>query len=332
MGNTPNIAIVTTLRNAGRMLDSFIAYHLAVGFSHIFLFFDDPTDPDLPRMRAHPAITAVAHDEALREAWKSLSQYEAQRAFIDCEVMARQVLNAELAMGLARARGFDWLLHIDSDELFYSPHQSVPAHFAALEGQSFDTMNYPNFESVPERVDIGDAFREVDLFKPPAHLAQFSPAATRLVQATPQLLPNFFHFYASGKSAVRLAAQDMRPMGVHDFIRADGTYPGTRSTRHFILHYACCGFENFWTKYVTLGRFPDTWWNTYDIAASIGPFHLQARDIVATGDRDAARAFYRQRLAIEDGKHVGALMAAGVLQRILEPRRILGAAAAPPPR
>lgn len=326
MANTPNIAIVTTLRNAGRMLDSFIAYHLAIGFSHIFLFFDDPADPDLPRMRAHPSVTAFAHNESLRESWKALSQYETQGAFIDREVMARQVLNAELAMGKARDMSFDWLLHIDSDELFYSPHQSATEHFASLSGQNFDTMNYPNFEAVPEQDDIGDVFREIDLFKPPAHLTRFSPAAIRLLQATPQLLPNFFHFYASGKSAVRLAAKDMRPMGVHDFIRADGHYPGTRSTRHFILHYACCGFENFWTKYVTLGRFPDQWWNAYDIVVSIGPFHLQARDVVAKGDRDAAKAFYRQRLAIEDDKKVSALVAAGILQRISEPKRILAAA------
>src|SRR3954468_11997920 len=104
-------AIVTTLKNAGAVLDSFIAYHLAVGFEHIFLFFDDAADPDLPRAAANLRVTAIAHDAALRERWRALPQYAEQARFIDSEVMARQVLNVELAMQLARERGFDWLLH-----------------------------------------------------------------------------------------------------------------------------------------------------------------------------------------------------------------------------
>ena len=65
-------AIVTTLRNAGKSLDSFIAYHLACGFSRLFLFFDDPLDPDLPRVAGHPAITAIPYDAALRRGWENL--------------------------------------------------------------------------------------------------------------------------------------------------------------------------------------------------------------------------------------------------------------------
>ena len=40
--------------------------------------------------------------------------------------MARQVLNAALpAMELAREKNLAWLLHLDADELFYSPGQSA---------------------------------------------------------------------------------------------------------------------------------------------------------------------------------------------------------------
>ena len=48
---TVRAAIVTTLRNADAVLDDFIAHHLAAGFEHIFLFFDDPRDPGLERAR-----------------------------------------------------------------------------------------------------------------------------------------------------------------------------------------------------------------------------------------------------------------------------------------
>ena len=320
-------AIVTTMRNAGRVLDSFVAYHLAIGFSHLYLIFDDPHDPDLARIGTHPAVTAIAHDSALRQSWRGLPRYAEQAEFIDKEVMARQVLNVELAMGLAREAGYGWLLHIDADELFYAPQQSAAEHFAAVDRQSFDTVRYLNFEAVPERDDIDDFFREVDLFKVPPSLAQVpvAPATARLVQATPQLLPNFFHFYSIGKSAVRLSAMTMHPIGVHDFIRSNGDYPGTLNQQNFILHYPCCGFESLWTKYVTLGRFPDRWWKKYDIAAAIGPFHLQARDVVATGDKEAAKHFYRTRVAVEGRTKADALIAAGLLRRITGPKTILGA-------
>jgi len=99
--------IATTLKNAEHVLDSFIAYHLAIGFEHIFLFFDDPADPGLRRAAAYPRVTAIAHDAALRERWRALPQYGEQAPFVDREVMARQVLNVELAMRLAREGGFD---------------------------------------------------------------------------------------------------------------------------------------------------------------------------------------------------------------------------------
>ena len=63
------IAIVTTLRDAGPMLDSFVTYHLRNGFARLYLFFDDPADPDLARLAGHPMVSAIAHDEVLRERW-----------------------------------------------------------------------------------------------------------------------------------------------------------------------------------------------------------------------------------------------------------------------
>ena len=321
-------AIVTTLKNAGNVLDSFIAYHLAIGFAHLFLFFDDPADPDFLRAAAHPAVTAIAHDATLREHWRRLPQYAEQAPFIDREVMARQVLNIALAMELARERGFDWLLNVDSDELFFSPDESAADHFDALSKQPVETIVYLNYEAMPERDEIDDFFREVDLFKVPPELNRrpITADVVRAVKATPQFNPDFFHFYGAGKSAVRLSAPGMQPNGVHSFVRRSGQWQAAESRRQTILHYACCGFGAFWTKYVTLGRFSDQWWEKYDIAASIGRFHLDARDIVASGNRDAARAFYRQRVAMEDKQRVEALIKLGVLARFPQPRQILEAA------
>jgi hypothetical protein len=325
--------LVCTLRNAGKSLDSFIAWHLAAGFSRLFLFFDDPADPDMSRIAANPAITIIPHDEALRRAWLKLPEYQSFGPFAGSEVMARQVLNAALAMELARARGLAWLLHIDADELFFSPGPyssgpSVPTHFHWADAQKANAIKYWNYEAVPETMAIDDAFRQVDLFKIPPVLkpGPTTKAGLDLLAATPQLQPGRFHFYSNGKAAVRLAAPGMRPRSVHDFDDPVSPTPGLQSGTHFILHYACCGFENFWEKYVTLGGFADKWFGKTDIRAATGSsLHLEARDVVASGERERAREFYRRRIAIEDTELCEALIRHGVLTRFDQPRRMLEA-------
>ena len=327
-----NAAIVTTARNAGEMINSFVAYHLAIGFARLFIFFDDPADPDLPCLAAHPQITAIAHDGALRREWETLPEYAEHRAFLDSEVMARQVLNAGIAMKRARDMGLDWLLHIDADELFFSPNQSVAEHLAGAGAERADTAQYPNFEAVPETADIADAFREVDLFKIPPALnpGPFTDEGVELLRATPQLPQGlFFHFYSNGKSAVRLGAAAARPNGVHRFCHGTRETVTARNCDAYILHYACSGVESYWQKYRTLGHFADRWLEKDDIRQAIGPLHLDARDVVATGDRDAALAFYRQRIAIEDRGRADALIGHGVLLRIAQPRMLLERLRAP---
>jgi hypothetical protein len=320
-----NAAIVTTLRGAGLMIDSFVAYHVACGFDRLFLFFDDPGDPDFVRFSAHPGVTAVACNAALKQQWMGLPEYEALSPFITSEVMVRQALNAALAMAWARQEGLGWLLHIDIDELFILPRQSVAQHFAVCDDRAPDAIRYMNFEALPERIDIKDPFREVDLFKIPTALnpgPDFSEGLD-LLRETPQLPKRRFHLYSNGKSAVRLTSPDMRPMGVHGFVHRTAPAPSLVSEEGFILHYPNCGFEAFCRKYEMLGRFADKWMGDTDIVSAIGPFHLEARDVVASGDREAALAFYRQRVAMEDAQKVERLIAYRVLRRIQRPRKML---------
>jgi hypothetical protein len=320
-------AIVTTLRDAGSMLESFVAYHLGAGFAHLFLFFDDPADPDLARFARHPKVTAIAHDNRLRESWTTLPEYPGLAGFIDSEVMARQTLNAALAIDMARDKGFDCLLHIDVDELFFPIKLPVPEHFFEALSQPYDALYYENLEAVPEKPDIKDPFLEVDLFKLSSEAGPDNEAVRRILAVTPQIPPRRFHFYANGKSAGRLAAPALRPDGVHRFGGTDVRRGWSADA--YILHYACCGFDSFWRKYALLGAFADSWLDSIDIRSSIGPLHLDARDVVARGDRDAALAFYRQRIAIEDPNIVQALVEHRILVRVPEPRQFLQSIARP---
>ena len=325
---TPRAAIVTTLRDVAATLKSFVAYHRAIGFGHFVLFFDDPADAMLEWARAQPDVTAIPRDSDLQRLWRGLVSWDEIGAHVEKEVMARQILNVEHAMTLARAMGLGWLLHIDADELFHVPGGAAQ-HFASLSMQLVDVASYANLEAVPEAEDAddcaGDVFRSVTLFKTPLP-ASVPPQAQALIVRAGQRVDTYFHFYGNGKSAVRLAAPGMLPRNVHEFAR-DGSFTVARFSGPFILHYACSSFAAFWQKYVTLGRFPDTWWGQVDIAQAVGPFHLEARDVVADAvasrEPALARRFYCDRVMIADPVLVEEMMRHALLLRIDAPQRIL---------
>ncbi|MBK8740542.1 MAG: glycosyltransferase family 2 protein [Betaproteobacteria bacterium] len=346
-GPTARAALVTTLRGAAPVLDSFIRYHLARGFAHLYLFFDDPDDPALALARRHEGcgVTILARGPGLDAAWRQCVQFAYFAPHLESEVMSRQCLNVEVAVQLALAAGHDWLLHIDADELFDCPGQDAGAHFARLAAQGFDRAVYPNLEALPETADVADFFREVTLFKTNRNTlpgGMFSPGQAALAARHSQFPPAFFLFYSNGKSAARVRP-GLVPDGVHRFRAGSYLRPGQAPAPTAgpgrecivgdcrILHYACCGYANFRDKYRILGAFADRWFGRVDIRGSIGDFHLRARDIVAGGDEERARAFYRQRAMLGDPDAVRELIAAGILQRIDGPAQWLTGDTETPP-
>jgi hypothetical protein len=370
---TPTAAIVTTLRLTDPafqpVLRSFLTYHLAAGFAHLYLFFDDPGDPAIAVAQRYPEVTCIPYDETLQRQWQETAVYRTQpqlREYVDREVRARQSLNAAVAIELARRDGIDWLFHIDLDELIYLPEQSLGDQLRWLSDSGVRRVTCLNHEAVPEEFDITDYFAEVTLFRRNVLTLpgrRLNPAQQAAVAQTPQLAPGFFHFYGNGKSGVRLG-EGVWPGDVHSFslpeertfaVRLHRRLARSRAVqqvegragpfgrwlhsylrRHsspvkailspnvYVLHYACCGFAHFWNKYEMRGAFADRWFGRSDIAARIGTFHLEARDVVLAGDVQKARVFYEQRLQLNESARIGQLLELGLLARIPEPAALLG--------
>ena len=358
------IAITTMLKNPGPLLESYLTYHLSTGFDHIFLFFDDPHDPAILEAQSYRNVTVIRNDESLRRRWEKTISFTTDREvreYANSLVMARQILNMEVALGLAVEKGIDWLLHIDVDELFYSPSQSVREHFQSLADHGISRAIYLNHEVIPESADVRDPFREATLFKKHPRTIEgkaISEEQQRLIDECPQLPERFFSFYRNGKSVIR-SREGTLPSGPHGFtlpedrgLRArlhtkafnskaaklagrfapefvrrlnQNLYPVRQvySSDPMILHYPCCGFENFWNKYVNYGRFADTWFGQVDIASSIGSFTLESRDVVGSGDRGLAKDFYTRRVVMSDPGQVAKLIDAGLLRRIEGPAALL---------
>ena len=316
------VGIASTLRGAEKVIDSFITYHRAVGFEHLFLFFDDPDDPALRRAQGNDDVTIIPTDDHLRQQWQMSSLFAAD--FVD-EIMGRQTLNLEIAIGLAAERGLDWLLHIDQDELFYSARQSVQDHFDELAARNVDCAMYPNHEAVPEQIDVVNFFKEVTLFKKASTTRatpEFNDQQKALITTTLQPGSGFFHFYAGVKSAARVQP-GLRPFGTHKFKPPAGSLTATACTDPVILHYPCCGFDHFWDKFTLVSARPYTWWGQ-DATNRLGSFLRDALAVGRQGDRQAARAFYEHRFVLADEAVVEALIENDLCCRITEPARLLG--------
>merc|ERR1711862_318279 len=96
--------IVTTFRDAP-CLSSWVRFHMAVGFSSIWLFVDDPSTTDMAEalrlQELYPdTVTAIPRDEHLYATWHQLTGWKKYGDTVDKvgdhgAVMARQCMNGE---------------------------------------------------------------------------------------------------------------------------------------------------------------------------------------------------------------------------------------------
>ena len=97
--------ICTTVKLPGfgkNVLDSFVKYHLEIGFSHIYIFFDDANDASIGLIKAKYSINEVTiflPGDDLKSKWSTMClSYNDLWPYVEDEVQARQRLNCEVAL------------------------------------------------------------------------------------------------------------------------------------------------------------------------------------------------------------------------------------------
>jgi hypothetical protein len=316
------VCIITTVRDPGVCLESFIRYHLALGIAHIYIFFDDPEDPAIQVALQFSDVTAIPNDEAL-QVQQALGNvlYPKYGPHVGYEVMARQILNVETAIQLALDQGMDWILHIDGDELFYPGQTMALDWFDQLSDDIFQ-VTFLNYEAAPEAFEIEDYFREVTLFKrnpailDPGFYTQFQKISSK---------SQYFLAYQNGKSAARIHPT-LLPNSVHSFDIPEDHALVTSSPS--ILHYLNCGFQNYYKKYAQLGNFPDYWWRSKSNPIRV-PFHLLSRDACCSGNTDELVAIYRKFVLYDNFGINQNLIGKGILTRIHYPSQLLASLSNP---
>ena len=106
--NLPTWAVVATVDEPPAVVQAFVAWHLALGASQVFIYCDRPNDP-VQSILAHLAqVTVVGCDAAH---WLRVGKSRPRRHEV------RQVRNARDADARAKT---DWILHCDADEFVWA--------------------------------------------------------------------------------------------------------------------------------------------------------------------------------------------------------------------
>jgi hypothetical protein len=274
-GRGAGLAISTTMLSPAVTFPQWRDYHLQVA-DLILIFMDDPSRRS--EFERYQNGRLVLFNGSLA----------APELTLESRLMVRQDENNNAAIAYALQNNITWLMHIDSDEIFYEESYH---NWTDLD---VGVVHFTNHESVPLNYDPTNPFEECTLFK-----------------TNGGVLP--FMAYGNGKSAVRITP-GVHSSGPHQFAGYEGEEQWL--DRPVILHYCTPSFDKWRSKYIQYGNFSDYWWGSPDYPNELR-FMLDSRDHVQkalrTGDWEEAREFFNKQ--IPEPQTIETLLSAGDLKR-----------------
>ncbi len=135
------VCIVTTLKSSLQNTLAFVNYHLNIGVNHIYLFFDDPNDVCIEALGDYQKVTCIRCDS---KHWEKLTSQS------ELTLIERQLLNADCALELARRDRYNWLVHIDSDEIIHI--KEPPDRLLSKVSKNIDVLVIHNLDQFEQKM------------------------------------------------------------------------------------------------------------------------------------------------------------------------------------
>ena len=273
-----SIAISTTILSPDSNFPVWLDYHLRI-VDLVMIFMDDPERKPLFEsfIQGKPVILFTGSTAAPQLTAAS-------------RLILRQDENNNAALAYALQHNITWLMHIDTDEIFYEDGYH---NWTALEGVG--VISFTNHESIPLRHTPVNPFAECTLFKISAGELPFMA-------------------YGNGKAAVRVTP-GVQSDGPHQFRGYEGEE--RYLSRPMILHYPTPSYDIWVSKYSRYGNFSDYWYDDPSFPNDL-TFMLESRDHVQralqTGNWDDAKKFFDKQ--IPDEETTERLLKSGSLRRI----------------
>lgn len=233
------VAIVATVKAPENELTMFVNYHLNRGIDRIFLFFDDPSGDEANIFSAYDQVVTVL---CTAEYWTRVASTGAAESKPK-KLGLRQEVNADVAFALSHKEGFDWLIHLDSDELIFTGGDLKPI----LLESGVDILRFSMFEAIATKRTYESIF-EPALFKVQPTQTQLQRVASLECRGV-LYRGEYFRGHLASKSAVRVSPKIKR-MGIHQPSEVDQSTTTSKTTSEIsLLHFDCVGFENWKTKW-----------------------------------------------------------------------------------
>lgn len=252
-------------------LREWLFWHLALGVHLIFLRWEGGMSSDQE--------AAIAGPQSRGQLLLTRQSRRLSSAF--SLVMSRQITFVHEAIASARARGCDFLLHLDDDELLFpeSPGASIPELLRPYVGSTKRCIHFENLEAVYP-------------------FARTSSRPLSRPQTRFRVVKERFALYCNGKSSANLTCRGpVFASGVHHFCQFDRSYqPASEefglhdggggctdpeccvAAPAYVLHFECPCFEDYRAKFrkIALNRLTEADESEADIfpykAASVALF------------------------------------------------------------
>ena len=322
--------MVLCVRDEQEFLAANLTYHQALGVERAYVFLDRCGDRTPQIARSFPWVRTLERDRRTEDRFMS----------------EHQVRCLDEALGMARAEGFDWLLHLDPDEFAWgaggdrhwpwprsrggrhgsSPPEVVgalPPMLASLKPR-VEQVILRTKEVVPRPVNPDSPFWDLVEFQDRRVLQReiLDPSSGELREL------DYWIGGRRGKSIVRTNA-DVRAQSAHSWTRAgapdETPIPTVRRGHHY--HFVVVNPNQWRSKYRKFSEFPDKWSSGRAVR-----FPKQAwKDASRSMTEEQARDYYMRWVAVQDDQLAEALRKGivvrethvrDVLERVYEPARV----------
>lgn len=226
------LAIVSTVKAPFEVLTRFASHHVRQ-VDKIWLFFDDPCDASMSYFADIEQINVIACDD----------DYWATFGGRPNSIEVRQEINATQALHACRSFGFDWLIHIDSDELLFEYKQTLRQ---LLTEAAADIVRFDIREAAVDRLEYDHLFCPT-WFKVPSSSTQCK-WAERLGCRHAIYQHEYFRGHLASKIAVRVNGA-VSEMGIHNPKQVSAHAIEHKTADVLLLHYDCVGFRTWQNKW-----------------------------------------------------------------------------------
>lgn len=229
------IAIVSTVRAPLKQLEMFVNYHLNIGVDQIILFFDDPDDKGFDIFSNYKHVRCIKCDSKY---WFIKNKGKRPEG-----IFTRQVKNVNHAVKHYLKRGYEWVIHIDSDELLrpIKPIRNVLENMG-----NYDAIRFRIFEAVSENLSY-ETIYEPTLFRVMPDKKQRA-SAKKLGCKAAFFEGRYFRADIASKMAIRINPE-IKLYKVHNAIKHKGELSVLNTNEIQLLHFDCVDFASWSEKW-----------------------------------------------------------------------------------